>query len=156
MTSSQLTRATRRTAAAAVLVLAGGLLLAGCGGSTAAATATAATTTPDATTAPAASDAATDAAASDANAGGCGAAAVTAITNGLPKDNPVKVKIIGGCHQASLETSFTKADVITALHLCDAAAQVGYVDGVSSITVTGADGHELAAGLVGTDCIGEP
>jgi hypothetical protein len=155
MTSSQLTRATRRTAAAAVLVLAGGLLLAGCSGA-ATTTAPVATTAPDATTAPAASDAATDAPASDANAGGCGAGAVTAITNGLPTDNPFTVKIIGGCHEADIETQLTKADAIIALHLCDKAAEVGYEDGVSSITVTGADGHELAAGVLGTDCIGEP
>jgi hypothetical protein len=71
--------------------------------------------------------------------------------------NVVKVEIIGGCHQASIETSLTgKADVPVALDICDAAALVGYVDGVSSITVTAVDGTELAAGLKDSPCIGEP
>jgi hypothetical protein len=66
------------------------------------------------------------------------------------------VSIIGGCHEASIDTSLAPgmASVSAALTICDAAAKVAYAQGLLSVTVSGTDGHELAAGLRDSQCIG--
>ena len=74
----------------------------------------------------------------------------------LNRPDVVAVTIIGGCHQASIATSLAATDVKAGLAICDSAAEVGYTDGVSSITVDAVDGKELAIGLKDASCIGEP
>jgi hypothetical protein len=81
----------------------------------------------------------------------------TPVQDAVHDSHITKVQVIGGCTQVSVETSLTRADVATATTICEDAVKVAYVGNVSSVTVTGADKHELAAGEKGMDgCIGEP
>ncbi len=130
------------------LSLAGALAVAGCGATAASAAPGAATTAP----APVATTGATTA----AGAASCGADVAAAIKAHLARADVVEVKVIGGCHQASIATTLAPTDVKSGLDICDAAAAVGYTGGISSITVDAVNAKELAAGLQGASCIGEP
>ncbi|MEP7054406.1 MAG: hypothetical protein ABI912_04085 [Actinomycetota bacterium] len=86
-------------------------------------------------------------------------AAQMEIKAGLSVSGFVKdVKILGGCTTASVSTSLTKdADGIqSAIGICEIAATQGYSHGVGAISVESADGKELATGIKGASCIGEP
>ncbi len=140
----------RPPAALAVLVL----VLAGCGGGGTSASPAAVTTasTPTATASAAASPTASP------DAGGCDAAR-DEVRAGLAASGFVTdVKILGGCTAASVETSLgtTPDDVSSALGLCAIAATQAYGHGVGAVTVDAASGVELAAGVQGSDCLGEP
>lgn len=147
----------RRAALAFTMI--GALALAGCGGASASPP-TGATAQPGvATTAPVAATTApapASASASAAGAGSCGGAVASTITQHVASAAISGVTIIGGCHQASIATSLAATDVKAGLAICDSAAEVGYTDGVSSITVDAVDGKELAIGLKDASCIGEP
>jgi hypothetical protein len=138
--------------AALTLVIAGALALAGCGGSGGSlAAATPASTAPaPATAAPA------SASTTAASQAGCGGDVAALVTKHLARADVVSVTIIGGCHQASIATSLAATEVAGGLAICDGAAEVAYTDGVSSISVSAADGKELAIGLKDAPCIGEP
>ena len=64
-----------------------------------------------------------------------------------------KIQVIGGCHEVSIETSLGADAKAAGQKLCDAAAKVAYNDQISSVSVDGADGHELAAGIKGMPCL---
>jgi len=66
------------------------------------------------------------------------------------------VQVIGGCHEADVKTNLAPglASTAKALAICDSAAAAAYANGLLSVTVEGTDGHELAAGLKDSHCIG--
>ena len=139
------------------LLVAGSLVLAGCGGAASSpAGATGAAPTQAASAPAAAPSDAPSAAAASSGAKACADGVPALITAHVGGSSIVEIKIIGGCHQASIATSLAPTDVTKGLAICDAAAEVGYTDGVSSITVDAQDGKELAAGLKDSSCIGEP
>jgi len=128
------------------------LLLAGCGGSngtdgtTSASGSGAGATTAAATAEPSATADAAD---------GCDVS--QAVKDQATDSHITKVQVIGGCSQVSLETTLTSGAGGTARKICDAVAKVAYVGNVSSVSVDGSDGHELAAGEKGMgSCIGQP
>lgn len=144
--------ALHRSARVVVLAASVALALAACGGgSSPAGTAAAPATSVTLGDSPSASATTS----SDAGGAGCaGAAPVEDAVTALP--GVTKVQIIGGCHQASIETSLAPgiASFTAALAICDAAAKAAYDNGLSSVSVDGSDGHELAAGINGAPCIG--
>jgi hypothetical protein len=79
-----------------------------------------------------------------------------AVKEQVTDSHVTKIKLIGGCTQVSIETTLNRADFLTAAKICEAAAKVAYVGNVSSVSVNGPDGHELAAGTKDQPCIGEP
>jgi hypothetical protein len=68
------------------------------------------------------------------------------------------VKIIGGCTTASISTSLKKdpGGVAAAMGICEIAANEAHAHGVGAVTVESVDGKELAIGVKGSPCIGEP
>ena len=68
------------------------------------------------------------------------------------------VKVIGGCTQVSVSTSLkTGPDgAAAATGICEIAASAAYAKGVGAVSVESADGKELAAGIKGSPCIGQP
>jgi hypothetical protein len=68
------------------------------------------------------------------------------------------VKIIGGCTTASISTSLNKdaAGVQAAVAICEVASIVAYGHGVGAVSVESVDGKELAIGIKGASCVGEP
>ena len=60
------------------------------------------------------------------------------------------------CTIVTVHSTLTDSDFATAVTICDAAATVGYVGDTNSVAVTGASGRELAVGVKGAPCIGEP
>ncbi len=139
---------------AAAFLLVGALALAGCGGSVA--TAAPATAGPEASSAPTAP---TDAASTDPGSGAgsdCGGETAALVQKGLTSPAVIRVSVEGGCHDAWVETTLDKSTVGEALTICDAASRIAYGPDISSITVTGKEDVELAIGIMGQDCIGEP
>ena len=67
------------------------------------------------------------------------------------------IKVIGGC-MVSVATSLQPgaAGASAALALCDRAAEAAYAAGAKSISFDSIAKHELAAGIKGSPCIGEP
>lgn len=68
----------------------------------------------------------------------------------------VSVTTEGGCHDATIVTTLDPGDSATGLAICDSAAEVAYTGDISSITVLAANNKELAIGIKGQECIGEP
>lgn len=68
------------------------------------------------------------------------------------------VQVIGGCTQVSLKTSLERgADgAAAATGICEIAAAAAYEKGVGAVSVESADGKELAIGIKGSPCIGQP
>jgi hypothetical protein len=69
-----------------------------------------------------------------------------------------KVTMVAACGQASIETNLPagvlgSASADTGIKICKAAATTAYQGDLSSITVDSVDGHELAIGLKGADCL---
>jgi hypothetical protein len=62
----------------------------------------------------------------------------------------------GACTIVTLHTSLADSDLDKAVTFCEAAAQVAYTGGTSSVAVNGQSGKELATGVQGAPCIGEP
>ena len=70
----------------------------------------------------------------------------------------VKVTSVAACGEVSVATRLPagvlgSASAATGIKICEAAAKVAYQGSVSSVTVQSTDGHELAIGLKGADCI---
>jgi hypothetical protein len=74
----------------------------------------------------------------------------------LARPDVVSVTTEGGCHDATIVTSLGPADSAKGLAICDSAAEVAYTGDISSITVLAANNRELAIGIRGQPCIGEP
>jgi hypothetical protein len=91
-----------------------------------------------------------------ASGGGCGADVVAAVTAKETATAVTKIEIIGGCSMVNITTSLADDAVSAALDICDQAAEVAYVGKVSSVSVESRAGKELAAGIKGSPCIGEP
>lgn len=62
----------------------------------------------------------------------------------------------GVCTIVTLHTSLADTDLDKAVTMCEAASTVAYTGGTTSVTVVGQSGKELATGLKGNPCIGEP
>ena len=134
--------------AAMALAVAGAVAIAGCGGS--------GTQSPSANTATPAPAAATATAATGAGSGDCGEATAALINKHLARADVVSVTTEGGCHDALIVTTLQASDSKTGLAICDSAAEVAYTGDISSITVLAANDKELAIGIKGAPCIGEP
>jgi hypothetical protein len=67
------------------------------------------------------------------------------------------IKLLGGC-MVSVSTNLQPgADGARAAQaLCDQAADVAYAAGAKSVSIDSMVKHELAAGIKGSPCIGEP
>ncbi len=147
---------TWRPAVAAALLC----LLAGCGGGGDSATPAAATAGTSAPPSATATEGGGDGGGDGGGGGGGGCdAARDEVRAGLAVSGFVTgVKILGGCTTASVETSLgtTPDDVSSAQGICAIAANQAYGHGVGAVTVESADHVELAAGIKGSECIGEP
>jgi hypothetical protein len=108
------------------------------------------TSTPPTTTAT------TAAATNTAAAGDPCAGAVDAIKAKVNRPDVTSVDATGACTLVILHSTLTDSDIGTAVTICDAAATVGYVGDTNSVKVTGASSKELAVGVKGAPCIGEP
>jgi hypothetical protein len=91
-----------------------------------------------------------------ASGGDCGADAVAAVTAKETDAAVTKIDIIGGCSMVNITTSLANDGVSAALDICDRAAEVAYIGKVSSVSVESGAGKELAIGVKGSPCIGEP
>jgi hypothetical protein len=88
----------------------------------------------------------------DAVSGDCGGVP-DAVVKAVPPANVQKIQVIGGCSMISIETSLDPTDRAGAEQICDAVAKVAYTGAVVSVSVDGADGHELSAGMKNAPCI---
>jgi hypothetical protein len=87
--------------------------------------------------------------------GGCDT--VISAVKGAVTDSTVKsVDATGACTIVTLHTSLADADLDKAVTLCESAAKVAYTGSTSSVAVVGQSGKELATGVSGNPCIGEP
>jgi hypothetical protein len=140
------------TALLSVIVL---VAVAACGG--AAGTASPAASQALASVAPASTaPIASSAAGAGAGAGSCGEATALLVKQHLTSPDVVSVTTEGGCHDTTIVTSLGDSDAAKALAICDSAAVIAYAGDLSSVTVTGASTKELAIGIKGQPCIGEP
>jgi hypothetical protein len=136
--------------AAAALSIVVVIAVAACGGASG-------TASPAPSQAPAsAAPAATAAGASGADSGSCGEATALLVKQHLTSTAIVSVTTEGGCHDTTIVTSLGDSDAAKALAICDSAAEIAYAGDLSSVTVTGASSKELAIGIKGQPCIGEP
>jgi len=108
------------------------------------------TSTPPTTTAT------THAATNTAAAGDPCANAINAIKAKVTRPEVTAIDATGACTLITLHSTLTDNDFGTAVTICEAAATVGYVGDTNSVAVTGASGKELAVGVKGAPCIGEP
>ena len=138
----------RSRAAAVVLAVVGAMAIAGCGGGSGASQAPASS---PASPVPAASTAA-----GGTGSGPCGEATAALVKQHLARPDVVSVTTEGGCHDATIVTSLGPTDSATGLAICESAADVAYAGDISSITVLAANTKELAIGIKGQSCIGEP
>lgn len=140
-------RAVLSRAAVVALAVVGALAIAGCGGGSSTQTPSSSPASP----APAASTAA-----SGTGSGSCGEATAALVKQHLARPDVVSVTTEGGCHDATIVTSLDPSDSATGLAICDSAAEVAYTGDLSSVTVLAANNKELAIGIKGQPCIGEP
>ncbi len=148
-------RVVPRGAATAALAVAAAMAIAGCGGGGSVQSPASSTASP----APAAATAAAPAAgtpASGSGSGDCGEATAVLVAQQLARADVVSVTTEGGCHDATIVTTLGPGDSATGLAICDSAAEVAYAGDLSSITVLAANNKELAIGIKGQECIGEP
>lgn len=66
------------------------------------------------------------------------------------------VRVVGGCTSVEILTTLGDADSAAATRLCTSAAEVAYSKHTNGLTVLSAAGKELAVGIAGASCIGEP
>ncbi len=135
-------------AAAVALAVVGAIAIASCSGG---GSGTQAPSSSPASPAPAASTAA-----SGAGSGSCGEATAALVKQHLARPDVVSVTTEGGCHDATIVTNLGPGDSATGQAICDSAAEVAYAGDISSITVLAANTKELAIGIKGQPCIGEP
>jgi len=124
------------------------MAIAGCGGGS---SSTQSPSPSAASSAPAAGSATTG-----TGSGSCGEATAALVKQHLTRPDVVSVTTEGGCHDATIVTSLGPTDSATGLAICDSAADVAYAGDISSITVLAANNKELAIGIEGQPCIGEP
>ena len=106
---------------------------------------------PGGTTAPA-TTAGSEQPAGDTN--GCDGDAAGAVKKAVTSSAVQKIEVIGGCSMVSIRTSLGPTAKADGLKICEDAAKVAYTGAVMSVSVDGADGHELAAGIKGSSgCI---
>jgi hypothetical protein len=84
------------------------------------------------------------------------ASVVSAIKQKVTRPEVTKVDATGACTIATIETTLADTDLQTAVDICEAAATVAYTGDNASVAVTGKSGKELAEGVKGEPCIGEP
>jgi hypothetical protein len=88
---------------------------------------------------------------------GSGCDTVISAVKGAVTDSTVQsVDATGACTIVTLHTSLADTDLDKAVALCESAAKVAYTGSTSSVTVNGQSGKELAVGVSGNPCIGEP
>lgn len=138
-----------------MLALAGAMAIASCGGGGSTQPPGPGAESPAPATA-AATTAASAAATTGTGSGDCGEATAALVKQHLTQPAVVSVTTDGGCHDATIATSLGASDSATGLAICDSAAEVAYTGDISSITVLAADNKELAIGIKGAPCIGEP
>jgi hypothetical protein len=83
----------------------------------------------------------------------CGGHVVDAVKKAVTSPAVQKIQVIGGCNEVSIETDLGPDAKPDGQAICEAASKVAYTGSVMSVSVDGADGHELAAGLKGEPCI---
>lgn len=66
------------------------------------------------------------------------------------------VRVVGGCTSVEILTTLGGGDSAAATRLCTSAAEVAYSKHTNGLTVLSAAGKELAVGIAGASCIGEP
>ena len=137
---------------AIALAITAAMIIAGCGAGTSA------TDTPTAASAPpaVASVAASADPGSGAGTGDCGEATAALVKAQVTAPEIISVTTEGGCHDATIVTSLAASETAKALEICDAAAVIAYAGDLSSVTVSGAGDKEMAIGIKGQPCIGEP
>ncbi|TCJ93798.1 hypothetical protein [Nocardia alba] len=79
------------------------------------------------------------------------------IENAVSEFGVTDVSIVGQCTSVVIATTLVEdlAGSDTAHRICSAAAAVAYTGDVTSISVTGVTGSELAIGIEGASCIGD-
>jgi hypothetical protein len=133
---------TTRLRSLPILLAMSALTLAGCSASTAA---------------PASVNPTTTAPAGHKTAAGSGCANQIGVVKAKVTDPALRsIEATGVCTIVTLNTTLADADIDKAVTMCEAAATVAYVGGTTSVTVVGQSGKELATGLKGNPCIGEP
>ncbi len=143
-------------AAMVALAVISAMAIAGCGGGSGSTQSPSSST---ASPAPGAAGSPAPAAATPATGSGsgdCGEATAALVAQHLARPDVVSVTTEGGCHDATIVTSLDPSDSATGLAICDSAAEVAYTGDISSITVLAANDKELAIGIKGQQCIGEP
>jgi len=88
-----------------------------------------------------------------AAAGGCGDDVVKAVKQAVSSTAIQKIQVIGGCSMVSIQTSLGATGKADGQKICEAAAKVAYSGSVMSVSVDGADGHELSNGIKGAPCL---
>jgi hypothetical protein len=144
-----------RLAAAALAVLTA-MVLAGCGGAAGATQAPAPSAAPTSAASAAASAPAGTDAGSSSGAGSCGEATAALVRQHLTAPEIVSITTEGGCHDTTIVTTLAASDFAKAQAICESAAVIAYAGDLLSVTVTGANNKELAIGIKGQPCIGEP
>jgi hypothetical protein len=66
------------------------------------------------------------------------------------------IEATGACTIVTLHTDLADSDLTTAVQICDSAATVAYIGDTASVAIDGQSGKELATGVKGNPCIGEP
>ena len=137
------------------LALIGAMTIAGCGGG--GSTPSPASGSPSPASAAASQAPAAGTATTGADSGSCGEATAALVKQHLARPDVVSVTTEGGCHDALIVTSLEPTDWAKGQAICDSAAEVAYAAGdISSITVLAASTRELAIGIKGAPCVGEP
>ncbi|MEV6661592.1 hypothetical protein [Nocardia fluminea] len=79
------------------------------------------------------------------------------IENAVSEFGDTGISIVGQCTTVVIATTLADdpSGDDTARRICSAAAAVAYTDDITSISVTGAGGYELAVGIEGASCIGD-
>jgi hypothetical protein len=108
------------------------------------------------TSTPPTTAATTHPAANTSSAGDPCADVINAVKAKVSRPDVKSVDATGACTIVTVHSSLTDSDFATAVTICEAAATVGYVGDTNSVAVTGASGRELAVGVKGAPCIGEP
>lgn len=91
-----------------------------------------------------------------ATAGNPCADAANTIKQHVNRAEVTSVDMTGVCTIATVLTTLADSDLDKAVQICDSAAEVAYTGGTVSLAVQGSSGKELALGLQGEPCIGEP
>lgn len=80
------------------------------------------------------------------------------VRRAVTRPSVTTVELVADCGSVEITTSLTKAGTGPgdAQAICAAAATVAYPGAAKNITITAADSTELAIGIAGQSCVGEP